>query len=1149
MGDEGGVGVHVRILGAVGVIESGVEVSLRPNLRRLLALLVVADGGFVPLDRLAEHLADGEIDGSRIRTAVSRLRKVLGDRIETVSGGYRLRLTEHELDAARFEALRERARSVPQAEAIDLLAEALRLWSGNALEGLADLEWAAATAQRLDSGRATATEDLADALISEERCVEAAELLAAHLSEHPYRERPVALMMRALAGDGRVPDALRVFHRFRVTLRDELGLDPTADLCALETELFDLGPAERRVPDAGAPGAASSAELGTVLEAPSANLPQGATVTIMFTDIEASTNRWREDSVAMAAALAEHDRTLHEVVGAHGGRVFKHTGDGVGAVFWSASQALAAARLAQARLELPVRIGLHTGEVIERDGDLYGPTLNRCARIGDAGHGGQVLMSAVTRSVIGDELAAADVTDLGEHTLKGLARPERIFQLGVDAFAPLRVVQAPTSLPTILSSMIGRDEVIDVVEHDVAARRLTTLLGPGGIGKTRLAVSVAERLAGRFDLTVFVGLDQVSDGAEVVPAFAMALQLPVPSLANVAAALAERRTLVVIDNCEHVVDVVAEVAAELLGVVPGCHILATSREGLGVTGEHIVVVPALGADGVAGSAVELFRQRVRERDESIEFDAVELEVVLEICRRLDGLPLAIELAAARLPMLGATDLLARLTERFEILSGGRRRRLGERHRTLRATVDWSYRLLEPDERAALARLSVFATSFDLAAARAALGPATEIEALDIVTALADKSLLTVETTDGERRYRCLETIRAYGEERLDESGDATATMNAVLAYHVLLVEQLVIAMRTRSLRLSAARLQREIPNIRRSFEYCLDTGDVDAAAALITPIVEIAWETDWSIHGWAAEALALPGAQNAPSAARLELLQIFDTLVESQGGFARAIANHDLGRVLDELGGLQEVPAPLCRHAFLTMQVFGQVDRSFRALGERLDDPDGFDPNRRKVLQLTRFSTFVYESRELEVLDDWLRCLDECRSDASELVRSEVHWSGALLAFLDHDFEAMLEESEALIDLRVERSTDWISALTLVTWAEIELGHVERAVRRCDEVMDAALRHVWLAGVNDSLKLSTFLLHHVGEAEAAALLHGYLDDRRSFPWFRRSERDIDGWLDDAIPPERRAELAAQGRAMSSAELHALARAAALRHVE
>lgn len=247
-----------------------------------------------------------------------------------------------------------------------------------------------------------------------------------------------------------------------------MGPDASSLLRALEAELLaasdsdpDLSTFGRGQDEAAWLPGDLGGQSGAVVPVP--GLPAGATVTILFTDIEGSMERWREDAVSMEAALADHDRIIQRVIEAHGGRVFKHTGDGMGVVFWSAAQALDAAREAQDALELPVRIGLHTGEVIERDGDLYGPTVNRCARIADAGHGGQILMSAVTLGLIGDDGVTADVADLGEHALKGLASPERIFQFGRDQYPPLRVDHQPSALPTMLTALVGRDDVLAAV--------------------------------------------------------------------------------------------------------------------------------------------------------------------------------------------------------------------------------------------------------------------------------------------------------------------------------------------------------------------------------------------------------------------------------------------------------------------------------------------------------------------------------------------------------------------------------------------------------------------------------------------------------------------------------------------------------------
>ena len=263
--------VQVRILGPIQVFDDNGEAALSPQSRRLLALLAVHQGSEVSADRIAECLSDGDLDGSKLRNAVLRLRKVLGDRVETVAGGYRLRLREDEFDAARFETLRERSRVAPTSERPALIAEALEMWEGHALEDLADEEWAAATATRLDGARAALTEDLAEALNDAARFDESIEVLETHLLAHPFRERPVALLMRALVGCGRLPEALRAYQRYRVTLRDEMGLDPSSELRALESELLSDGDDGTRDTPTPAP----------------TSLPSG-TVTFLFTDIDTS---------------------------------------------------------------------------------------------------------------------------------------------------------------------------------------------------------------------------------------------------------------------------------------------------------------------------------------------------------------------------------------------------------------------------------------------------------------------------------------------------------------------------------------------------------------------------------------------------------------------------------------------------------------------------------------------------------------------------------------------------------------------------------------------------------------------------------------------------------------------------------------------
>ena len=993
------------------------------------------------------------------------------------------------------------------------------------------------------------TEDLADALSDVGRFEEAIELLDTHLVDHPYRERPIALLMRALAGGGRLPDALRAYQRFRVALRDDMGLDPSSELRALEVELLA---ASDRDPERLA-GGRSHDETNSFRGdhsgqsdegAPVAGLPDGATVTILFTDIEASTQRWRDDPVSMATALADHDRTLQRVIAARAGRVFKHTGDGVGAVFWSAVHALDAACEAQDLLELPVRIGLHTGEVIERDSDLYGPTLNRCARIADAGHGGQILMSAVTLGVIGDDVAD-DVTDLGEHTLKGLAGPERIFQFGRDQYPPLRVDHQPSALPTMLTALVGREEFVSAVEAAMHNERLVTLLGPGGIGKTSVALTVAERISNQFELTIFVGLDEVTGEDDVLTAFSQALRLPSRTMDAVAMALSNRSALIVVDNCEHVVEATAEVVEQLLRVSPHCRILATSREGLGVAGENIVVVPGLDTNDVTGAAVELFRKRVRAGDASVEFGSDDLDVALEICRQVDGLPLAIELAAARIPMLSPTELLERLTAWFDVLTGGRRRRSGDRQKTLRTTVDWSYELLDADDRDAFARLSVFAASFDLSGAAAVLDGRSDVEVLDLLAALADKSLLTVDNVDGVRRYRYLETIRSYAEDRLDETGDTATTMRSLHDHHVGMMQTLLDDMRTRSIKSAADRLNLEIPNVRRTFEHALSVGDVDAAAQLIAPVSEVFGVIDWPINGWAAEALTLPDADSSAFLPHLLTLHGIDQNRNGKHKDARTTTR----RALDAAGGYDLLPASLCRPIMFLLAMTGDEDLAVERTMARLAAPGGFDPTRSVFLTLVMYTHRAFSGCHEEIMNDWAACIEEARRHASEVVRAEAHYGAAILADIEGDFERMLAEGRSLLDMRVAGSSDWLAALQLVAAAEHRLGHLEASIRLTDELIDLSRRYSDRNSVHGALQLHALILQTLGEAEAAAKIRARYARKVSGHLLARPIVELDQWLDAQLGSEHRHELRASAATKTPEELQAVAHEAERRHLD
>ena len=549
------------------------------------------------------------------------------------------------------------------------------------------------------------------------------------------------------------------------------------------------------------------------------------TLTFLFTDIEGSTERWQRDDDAMSIALATHDQLLREVVERHGGTVFKHTGDGMCAVFRSAVEAVAAAVEAQSGLALPVRVGLHTGEAQMRDGDYFGPTLNRAARVMDAGHGGQVLASAATAGLIDDH----ELVDLGEHDLKGLDTAERIFQVGRGAFPALRSRRSIVgNLPVELSTFIGRSHEVDSLVTALADHRLITLIGVGGTGKTRLAVETGLAVSGSFpDGCWMVGLAAVGVPEAVPFAIAAGVGVTAPPdgdvIEHVIARLRHRRLLIVVDNCEHLLSAAADAVERIVSGCTDVAVLATSREPLMVRGERLVPVPSLSTE----DAERLFLERARDEAPGLVIDAEQARAVTELCQRLDGLPLALELAASRVRAMTPVELVGNLEERFRLLVGGRRSRM-ERHQTMRGTLDWSYDLCSVAERAVFDRLSVFPAGFDLAAARA-VGAGDELDELavvDTVSQLVDRSLLQRATAvDGTTRYRMLETMRAYGREHLQH--DSTA--DTIRALHAGYMAHAIGALSLRTVgpdeREVAQRLNEYLPDALVALDWFIEHGD------------------------------------------------------------------------------------------------------------------------------------------------------------------------------------------------------------------------------------------------------------------------------------------------------------------------------------
>src|SRR3989454_2965548 len=505
-----------------------------------------------------------------------------------------------------------------------------------------------------------------------------------------------------------------------------------------------------------------------------ADRPSG-TVTFLFTDIEGSTRQWEEEPDAMELALAAHDEVLRAAIEARRGWLFKHTGGGEEAAFAGARAGVEAEIAPLRALKWPGRMGDARGEADRGADDTSGPRRNRAARVRGAGQGGKIVAASSTVALI----EGFELVDLGPRRLRDLSEPLQLFQVCADGlrrdFPALNTLDTvPGNLPAQTTSFVGREAEVTAVREALQAHRLVTLVGVGGVGKTRLALQTAAEVLDQYrDGAWLVEFAPILDAAELTEGVAAVFSVP-PQAGGWRDALTEslrgRQMLLMLDNCEHVLDEAASLVEALIAACPGVTIMATSREALGVTGESAWPVPSLGL-GADSTAATLFIERAR--DVVPAFDpSDDLEVVAEICRRLDGIPLAIELAAARVRSMSPSQIRDRLDERFRLLTGSRRSM--ERHQTLRHAVQWSYDLLNDIERRVLQRSSVFAAGFSLAAPATVCGVDTErdldeLEMLDVVDSLVRKSLVDVVRTSAVPRYTMLETIRQFAEERLAES--------------------------------------------------------------------------------------------------------------------------------------------------------------------------------------------------------------------------------------------------------------------------------------------------------------------------------------------------------------------------------------------
>ena len=858
---------------------------------------------------------------------------------------------------------------------------------------------------------------------------------------------------------------------------------------------------------------------------PPASAHPTGTVAFLFTDVEGSTQRWESHREAMDDAVKRHDALLHDAIDRHNGYVFKTIGDAFCVAFARVSDAVATALEAQRALSaedfsavggLPIRIGLHAGEASERHGDYFGPAVNRVARLMSIGHGGQILLSGVTRDLAYSDLpTSASLLDLGSHRLKDLTEPEQVWQLtiaGLPAeFPSLKSLDAiPNNLPIQPTSFRGRERDLEEVTSLLSQHKLLTLFGSGGIGKTRLALQVgAEALDQNPDGIWFIDFAPITDPELVSSVIAKEIGMPQVEGRRIDESIPQwlrrKKLLLILDNCEHVLEPVAAIAGAITRSCPDVRMLATSRQALGVSGEAVHRLPSLAVPepgsmlnaehALQHGAIALFVDRAALADTRFILTDDNAPIVAEICRRLDGIPLAIELAAARVKILSIPNLAQRLNERFKILTGGNRTAL-PRQKTLGALIDWSYDLLNAQEQMLFSRVGIFAGGFSLDAATAVCSgeDLDEIDILDLLSSLTDKSLVVADTAGEQERCHLLESTRAYALEKLTAAGARERLAYRHAEYFRDRAQEADERFGTGSTAAWLASVEPDLDNYRAVLEWALKDGHDMALGGAVAGALSSLWSNGGlAIEGryWIGLAQAdLDESMHPQVVARMWLaLARLSSGKHSHDCAQRALA-------LYQSGGYEKGQAYALNRLAVSLFQVGRLeeasDVNARALAamRTLGVKPGVADCLNSQAAIEWYCGDVVAAREL-----FAQALAATKALGNEIGAAVVLGNLAELEFGDGQVEQALRlAGEALeIQSRGKNASDLAVSYLNVAAYRIALGDVDEARETARE----GLR--WARQAQDALCIAALLQHIAlllalrGEVNDAARLIGYVN--------------------------------------------------------